>query len=156
MSARFWLFSMASAGAAMAAGLGLGLYATMPPRGAFTDYAETGSTGNLDTAPDVPDLNGPAEVRCTGCGPTLADRQMAGTMGGWDGYNDPVVRDYQARSNDAPEDLLTEAADAPPSPVHQLPANIDRFAAGDAPTPQTVQLAQGGASPTDVAPAIQP
>lgn len=146
MSARFWLFSMASAGAALTAGLGLGFYATTPPRVAFTDYAETAPAGGSDAAPDLTSLNGPADVRCTGCGPTLADRQMAAMMGGWDGYSDPVVQDYGAR-DEAPENLLPAPSDPPPSPAHQLPANIDQFAAGEVAAPQPVQWAQGVAGP---------
>ncbi|HEX7877375.1 MAG TPA: hypothetical protein VF489_12410 [Sphingobium sp.] len=146
MSARFWLLSMSSAGAALATGLGLGLYATTPPRVALTDHAETRPTGTSDAAPDLTSLNGPAEIRCTGCGPTLADRQMAATMGDWAGYDDPMVQDG-VRDDEAPEDLLPAPTDPPPSPAHRLPANIDRFAAGDV-AAQSEQWAQGGASPS--------
>ena len=143
MSARFWLFSMASAGAALMGGLGLGLYATTPPRTSFSDYQESAAVAqSQDAMFDATHLNGPQEVRCTGCGPTLAQRQMAAMMGGWDGYSDPVVRDYAAQA-DEPEGLLSETADAPPSPMHQLPANIDRFAIGETTAAQPVQLAQG-------------
>src|SRR3546814_13259227 len=71
-------------------------------------------------------LAGPAVVRCDGCGPTLADRQMAADMAGWDGMNDPVVRDYAAQ-----DDGMTPDHAEPPRPVRMLPASIERFADGE-------------------------
>lgn len=144
MSARFWLFSMTSAGAALVSGLGLGFYATTPPRMAFGELEATRPIAQgTDAAPSLADLNGPVEIRCTGCGPTLAQRQMAMMMGGWDGYSDPVVQDYAAQDYGAPDEPMLPEADAQPSPIHQLPANVDRFAAGEPATPEPVQLAQG-------------
>ena len=146
MSARFWLFSMASAGAALASGLGLGLYATTPPRVSFNDVETSYSEPHESMVqPDPASLNGPAEITCKGCGPTLADRQMAAmTADTWSGYDDPVVRDYA--SHDYSADY-----DPPPSPAQdlttvasrQLPANVERFAAGESDAPQPVQMAQG-------------
>lgn len=155
MSARFWLFSLASAGAALMSGLGLGLYATTSPRVALQDAPMSLSTTQDNwTDPYPADLNGPAEVRCSGCGPTLAQRQMAAMTGGWNGYDDPVVRDYQAQTKDDPEDLMPAGQDGPPPPpVRRLPANIERFAAGEMePSPQPVQYAQGsGGADVDAA-----
>jgi hypothetical protein len=80
---------------------------------------------------DAPsDLNGPALVECKGCGPTLADRQMAANMAGWDGTNDPVVRDYTA-DYAMQDDAMQADYGAPPAPVRTLPASIERFAAGE-------------------------
>ena len=141
MSARFWLFSLTSAGAALASGLGLGLYATTPPRMALSGYESTGPVlQSEDTSVDMASLSGPTAIDCKGCGPTLAQRQMAAMTGGWDGYDDPVVRDYAAQDHAAPEDLLAQA-DPPPQPV-QLPADVERFAAGESGSAQTMQLAQ--------------
>ena len=141
MSARFWWFSLTSAGAALASGLGLGLYATTPPRLALSSYESPEPGMKIEENPvDLAGLNGPAEIDCTGCGPTLPQRQMAAMTGGWDGYDDPMVRDYAAQDHAAPEDLLAQA-DPPPQPV-QLPANIERFAAGESGSAQTMQLAQ--------------
>ena len=145
MSPRFWLFSMASAGAALAGGLGLGLYATTPPRVALSYDAPLLSAEPSDAAtPDPAELRGPTEIHCIGCGPTLAQRQMAAMMtGGWDGYDDPVVRDYEAQDHAPPDDPLPYGTDALPSPIHQLPANIDRFATGGNTLDPPVQLVQG-------------
>ncbi|HKY83161.1 MAG TPA: hypothetical protein VJM09_17020 [Sphingobium sp.] len=146
MSARFWLFSLTSAGAALAGGLGLGLYATTPPRIAFAYEEPAPTLHSEEAAPDGSGLNGPVEIRCKGCGPTLAQRQMASMMGSWDGYDDPIVRDYQAPDPGMPEELLTQP-EPTTAAAHQLPATIERFAAGEATASQTVQWAQGGASP---------
>lgn len=143
MSPRFWLFSMASAGAALAGGLGLGLYATTPPRVAFTDAATSYSDyqENVVEEPEPAALNGPVEITCKGCGPTLADRQMAAmTGGGWSGYDDPVVRDYMAQDYETSEVAPVVAEEARPMPVRQLPPNIERFAAGEVHVP--VQMVQ--------------
>lgn len=142
MSPRFWLFSMASAGAALAGGLGLGMYATTSPRVAFTDAATPYSDDQESVAqPEPAALNGPVEITCKGCGPTLADRQMAAMMGsGWSGYDDPVVRDYMAQDYEISEVAPVVAEEARPMPVRQLPANIERFAAGEGDVP--VRMAQ--------------
>ena len=138
MSARFRLFSMASAGAALVGGLGLGLYATTPPRVAMSDYEDSVPASGSEEAPvDMASLTGPTKINCKGCGPTLVQRQMAAMMGGWDGYDDPVVRDYAARDHPPPEDLLAQSDPSPP-PV-QLPANVERFAAGEVSSPQSAQ-----------------
>jgi hypothetical protein len=145
MSARFWLFSMASAGVALASGLGLGLYATTPPRVAFDDVESSYSAPQESVAqPDTTGLNGPTEITCRGCGPTLADRQMAAMMsGGWTGYDDPVVRDYMAQDYQPDEDQPLQPEYVQATPIRQLPANIERFAAGESDAPQPVQIAQG-------------
>lgn len=147
MSARFWLFSLASAGVALTGGLGLGLYATTSPRVAMADAEMPLSAIEDSSAPaGSADLAGPMEISCKGCGPTLAQRQMASMMGGWSGYEDPVVRDYMAQAEDSPEDLLPENHPVPPPPARQLPASIERFAVGETAPAEPVQLAQGSRS----------
>ena len=151
MSARFWLFSLASAGAALASGLGLGLYATTPPRVAMP-AVETplSATQDSGTRAYPTDLNGPTEITCKGCGPTLAQRQMVSMMGGWSGYDDRLTRDYMAQDKDRPEDLLREDQDAPPAPhAPRLPANVERFAAGEVTAPEPVRFAQGNGDATE-------
>ena len=153
MSARFWLFSLASAGAALTSGLALGLYATTPPRVAFTDFEPSYSTSSDPiVAADGADLAGPEEIDCKGCGPTLAQRQMTAMMGSWTGYDDPAVQRYEAQDVQADADWQPQD-DAPPSPVHRLPANIERFANGDDAQAQPTQLAQSSQSTYDQQPA---
>ncbi|WP_176592149.1 hypothetical protein [Sphingobium sp. EM0848] len=77
MSARFWLFSSACAGAALIGGYGLGLYATALPRPAMETALPDAPARGDSAAYDPVALNGPAIVTCKGCGPALADRQMA-------------------------------------------------------------------------------
>lgn len=153
MSARFWLFSLASAGAALISGLGLGLYATTPPRTAFTDVETPSySASPVTEAPsDVTNFTGPEEITCKGCGPTLADRQMTAMMGSWSGYDDPVVQRYEAQEPHEDADWQP-LDDLQPSPSHQLPANIERFAEGDD-APQPMQLAQAHAAQPEQKPA---
>lgn len=103
MSARFWLFSCACAGAALTGGLGLGFYASTPPRMAWSEAALPKASvqqGGDDTA--LAGMNGPAIIHCKGCGPALADRRRAADMEGWDGMNDPAVRAYEAQDEMAP------------------------------------------------------
>jgi len=150
MSARFWLFSLACAGASLTGGYGLGLYATTSPKAATETPLPQGALPE-DTAYDPAKLTGPAIIDCKGCGPTLADRQMASDMAGWDGMNDPVVRDYAA------QDAVSEVDDVgPPPPARTLPASIERFAAGESEgSMQPVKIAQAPNSrtPAEEAPA---
>jgi hypothetical protein len=75
---------------------------------------------------------GPDVIYCSGCGPTLADRRFASTgrLDGdsqIDGLRDPVEQDY-------PTDEEAPQVHPAPQPV-RLPANVERFAAGDAGVP---------------------
>jgi hypothetical protein len=91
MSARFWLFSCACAATALTGGYGLGLYATTSPRAALETPLPQAAMPE-DSPSDPAGLTGPAVVDCKGCGPTLADRQMAADLANWNGSNDPAVR----------------------------------------------------------------
>jgi hypothetical protein len=69
---------------------------------------------------------------------------MATMMGGgWTGYDDPVVRDYMAQDYQTDQDQALQPEYVQPAPIRQLPANIERFAAGEIDAPQPVQIAQG-------------
>ena len=149
MSARFWLFSMASVGAALVGGMSLGLYATTSPRAAVAEY-DAGSSVVEEAhmaSLDMMALNGPQEVKCTGCGPTLAERQFHAASASWDGYDDATVRDYDGQEPGQPEDLLADLDRPMHSPAHQLPEEIERFANGDGLAPYPVRVAQGVATP---------
>ena len=91
MSARFWLFSCACAATALTGGYGLGLYATTSPRAVLETPLPQAAMPE-DSPSDPAGLTGPAVVDCKGCGPTLADRQMAADLANWNGSNDPAVR----------------------------------------------------------------
>lgn len=134
-------------------GLALGLYATTPPRVTFTDVALPYSNPQEHVVePDTSSLNGPTEILCQGCGPTLADRQMAAMMGGaWSGYDDPAVRDYMAQDQWADEDGSLHPQDAQPVPAPRFPPNVERFAAGEVDAPQPVQVTQASIAPTAAA-----
>ncbi|MEV5033985.1 hypothetical protein [Sphingobium sp. LMC3-1-1.1] len=107
MSARFWLFSCACAATALTGGYGLGLYATTSPRAALETPLPQAAMPQ-DSLSDPAGLTGPAVVDCKGCGPTLADRQMAADLANWNGSNDPDVRHDEARYD------LGEAVPEPP------------------------------------------
>lgn len=154
-----WMLSGMTVAAATVMGLGLGAYVTSPQSSALSGdadavYTESGDSGASDYAFNPTD-QGPSEIRCTGCGPSLAERRSAWDMAGLDadgmidGTSDPVVRDYMAQREEADTAF---PAPPPPSPAHQLPEPIARFAAGEAATPPPVlQPAQAEAVPATVA-----
>lgn len=153
-----WMSGGVTIAAAAVMGLSLGSYATSPQGYSPVDELAM-DTAAEDDAPTFvgrgasPEA-GPAFIQCTGCGPTLAERQWRADMAGYDpdgmirGTSDPVVEDYQAR--DVAEDAAIEAA---PSPIHQLPPNIVRFAAGPSPSPAVAQPAM---APPAVTATVQP
>lgn len=150
MSARFWLFSCACAGAALTGGYGLGLYATTSPKAALETPLPDAAVPE-DTAYDPAELTGPAIIRCKGCGPTLADRQMAADMAGWDGMSDPMVRDYAAQDDPAQVGYAE-----PPPPARTLPASVERFADGESVgsvPPVRIAQAPDGRTPAEENPA---
>jgi hypothetical protein len=141
----YWMLSGMTVAVATVMGLSLGAYVTSPqssalPGDAGAVYAQSDDSSVLDYAIGPVD-HGPGEIRCTGCGPSLADRRRALDMAGLDadgmieGTSDPVVRDYLAQG-DGPEAVFPTLP--PPSPVHQLPEPIARFAAGEGATPPPV------------------
>ncbi len=150
-----WIMAGMTMTAAVAMGLGLGTYATSPQAQSPADEPVADAGVDFVAQDAVPygaqDMRGPAEVKCSGCGPTLAERQWRADMVGWDPDGigrdsaDPVVRDYLA---DEPAE--ESAPPAPPS-IQQLPANIVRFAGSDVagrPVPESkVPGGDGSASP---------
>ncbi len=142
MSARFWLFSCASAGVALTGGYGLGLYATTSPR-AWVETALPEATTRNDPPYETAALSGPAIIHCKGCGPTLADRQMAAEMAGWNGMNDPAVREYASQDEEIPVDVVE-----PPPRVRTLPASVERFVSDEGGDWGTVRIAQAPDSKT--------
>ncbi|BBD99088.1 hypothetical protein SAMIE_1025890 [Sphingobium amiense] len=128
-----WMPAGATLAAAMVMGVSLGSYATSQPKAAADEPVEEALYDpSIPTqAEEAVVMRGPAEVRCTGCGPTLEERRWRAETAGWDSNgtagesSDPVVRDYLASQpqEDAP----------PPDPVEveQLPVNVMRFAASD-------------------------
>lgn len=156
MSTRFWVGSGALIGGSAMLGLAMGSFVTsLPPRD-LPGYANVNSDDIDDSsvlASTEPD-RGPGEIVCKGCGPTLAERRMAADNPGWDadgmieGTSDPVVADYMAQEAKAPP------VELPPSEMHRLPVNIQRFADGEegtppvAPPPSLVQTKPSPAPPT--------
>ncbi|EQB32938.1 hypothetical protein [Sphingobium ummariense] len=160
MSTRFWLASAAMTASAIIGGFGLGVFATSPQKSVvsseeWADASDEGS-GAFAFAADTGDQQGPVEIRCTGCGPTLAERRRDAELAGMDadgmidGSRDPEVRRYLA-AEDTP--LFIPADPPPPSPAHQLPSPVERFAMGDAATvrPASLPVAAAQAPPPVVA-----
>jgi hypothetical protein len=148
-----WVPAGATLATAMVMGVSLGSYAISQPKSAV-DQAMEESLYDPSISTQTEEamaMRGPAEVKCTGCGPTLAERQWRADMAGWDPDGigresaDPVVRDYLA------DDPVEESAPPAPPPVEQLPANIVRFASSDVagrPVPEAHMLDdEGKASP---------
>lgn len=103
----FWMTSGALMGAAAVVGWGLGHYVVTPQAPVYaSDMILASSIGERADADDqvaIASDRGPADIRCTGCGPTLAERRMAADQAGADldgmigGSVDPIVRDYLAQ-----------------------------------------------------------
>jgi hypothetical protein len=155
---QYWMLSGMTVAVATVMGLSLGAYVTSPqstlPSDAGAAYADSDDSSAHDYAISPAD-HGPGDIRCTGCGPSLADRRRALDRMGLDadgmieGTSDPIVRDYLAQGE---EREAAFPAPQPPSPVHQLPEPIARFAAGQGATPPPVlQPAVEGAVPTTIA-----
>tara|TARA_B100001105_G_scaffold146971_1_gene117761 strand:- start:59 stop:547 length:489 start_codon:yes stop_codon:yes gene_type:complete len=158
-SAGQWMAAAAGAAAlAVPLGLAMGQYAThapvSAPRAVDENPALVDAAAAALTSEDA-GLKGPGVVRCTGCAPTLAERQAAADMAGMDldgvigGSSDPVVVDYQR------QDLSWDDGNDPQeqwaSPIHRLPDNVDRFARGEA-----VGRMGGGPEGERMAAAFQP
>ncbi|MDX3901463.1 MAG: hypothetical protein QHC40_13280 [Sphingobium sp.] len=143
MSMRFWTCSGALLTGGVVLGLVAGGYAThLPPRdfgGPLSDTDTEQATAESDFASVSAADQGPVIIRCKGCGPTLAERRMAADNAGWDpdgmitGASDPVVADYMAQEQPA-----SVPVDYPPSDLHRLPVNIQRFADGQSAPPAQV------------------
>ena len=138
MAGHYWVMSGLTVAAAVTMGLGLGTYATSPqqPRqvdqqeAESNDYAMSSAGSGSDMAADA----GPVAIRCSGCGPSLAERRFAADRAAYDSYSvdsgrgDPMVQDYLAQ-DDAPL-VLPE-----PTPVQRPPADIQRIDMGTAAPP---------------------
>ena len=147
MSVRFWLFSLASAGTALVSGLGLGLYATTPPRSDTFAQSSPGeqndSSLRVGTQEQRVSLwsgpnDGPEEIVCIGCGPTLAQRQFAEANGGWDIYS--TGQQIPVHSSGDDEYQPVETSDAALSVEHQDDEQIAEMDSVSQPT----QVAMGG------------
>lgn len=133
MSTRFWMGSAALIGGSAMLGLAMGSFAISQPPRVLPGYTSDISDGIGDSSAlaRTESDGGPGEIVCKGCGPTLAERRMAADNPGWDadgmigGTSDPVVADYLAQEDKAPP------VELPPSGMHRLPANIQRFADGE-------------------------
>ncbi|WP_088182432.1 hypothetical protein [Sphingobium sp. Z007] len=140
--AHFWMGAGATLGAAAMMGLGLGGYVTSPqgPTRNASEYSEAAISDQAAMDTSFAPQKGPGAIHCTGCGPTLAERRWQADMAGLDldamhrGSSDRVLRDYEAAA-ESPEDVM---ADASPAPVHPLPPQVARLAAGDPPPPVIV------------------
>ena len=117
-----WILSGVTVAAATVMGLGLGAYVTSPQSSAprtqkDVAYAEPSDSSLSDQVAD-PAGRGPAIIRCTGCGPTLAERRMASDMAGLDadgmidGTSDPVTPPptLQPAQGKAPPAVMATAA----------------------------------------------
>ncbi|MCI4590974.1 hypothetical protein MOK15_12835 [Sphingobium sp. BYY-5] len=146
---RLWMLSTITMVAATAMGLALGGYVTSAQRSPLeraTGFYEQADSGDAPHAVEASTMS-PVAIRCTGCGPTLAERRSAADMARWTGNSmiaespDPVEQDYLAEAEPLP------IREAPPALVHPLPASIARFEEG-------VAMAQEGAAHADEEPLL--
>lgn len=153
---RLWASSTLTLSAAAAMGIALGSYSVSPQRSPVDEetllspYAETAS--DVQSAVMAEPAAGPAVIRCTGCGPTLADRMYARDTAGLDadgmvsGSDDPLVQDYLARGQ-VEERIADAALPPPPSPTYLSPV-IERFAHAESAAAAPRPAASAGASAT--------
>jgi len=143
MAKSFWIAGGSATGAAILLGMGLGHFVTTPqkpPPIADLETMDSPQDSPVSFVPATPE-KGPETIRCTGCGPTLAERQMMADQGGWDpdgmihGSTDPVAQDY----------MTPDAASSAPPPV-------ERFAAGEEPSPAAIP----DSAPVKVRPTLPP
>ncbi len=149
MSTHFWMMAGVTVAASAIMGLGLGGYVTSPQRSAFVEAstvdAEAAESAGMTVSPSMSVENGPTVIRCTGCGPTLAERRwhfdMAAMEEGDDlGAHDPIDQNY------GDTDALLPATSAPP--VAKPPAiHLAAEEAGPAPLSVTRTLPHGAAPP---------
>ncbi|ALR19208.1 MULTISPECIES: hypothetical protein [Sphingobium] len=141
MARTFWIAGASATGAAVLLGMGLGHFVTTPeraPRVAETEMFDAPEDDLAGFAPTTPE-QGPAVIRCTGCGPTLAERQMAADQGNWDadgmihGSTDPVVQDYMTSG-----DGTAMPVETPPASASRLSPSPERLAAGEDPSPAAI------------------
>ncbi|MGC4252757.1 MAG: hypothetical protein QM605_15145 [Sphingobium sp.] len=140
MARRFWIAGGSATGAAILLGMGLGHFVTTPttpPRPLTLAQAEASESADALGSPlSTETEKRPEVIRCTGCGPTLAERQMMMDQGAWDpdgmiqGSSDPVVQDYMA-SDEGPG----APVEAPSPAAFRLPPEAERFAAGEEASP---------------------
>ncbi|BAV64953.1 hypothetical protein [Sphingobium cloacae] len=137
MAGGFWIAGGGAIGAAVLLGMGLGHFAATPPGSpALAEAQASELPDTLDSPLAAETEKGPEVIRCTGCGPTLAERQMRADQGAWDpdgmihGSSDPVVQDYMAS-----DDAAVPPVQTPPSPARRLARAAERFAAGEEPSP---------------------
>lgn len=159
---RLWILSATTVTAAAAMGLTLGSYVTSPQRSSLDGPDPLDAYAQASEAPPPMADPGPREIRCTGCGPTLADRQYAAQMAGWDGdgmisgSEDSTTQDYLAQAEDMPpvddtplpridrpQVQSVRFADSVPAASHATPLVS---------IPVAVVPTQEGAGPTDAAP----
>lgn len=158
-STRFWLASAGTLCGAAVLGLSLGAYVTGSPASRWEESASTQASlsGMQDTADlDAAAPRGPDEIKCRGCGPTLAERDRARDMAGLDlnglidGSRDPQVRAYMAQEEALPPPM--------PPTAQRLPTMVERFAAADdraqPPVPRPIVPVQPAAAST--APIVNP
>ncbi|MEJ7927719.1 hypothetical protein WG908_13265 [Sphingobium sp. AN641] len=148
--------------ASLCLGLGLGHYATtMPMRDVNYDLPEVAEDDLLPPPLAAGALNGPARIICKGCGPTLAERRFAADMAALDadamvhGSRDPAVVDYMRDDVPDPYPAVYPPA-AEPSPVHRLPASVQRFADGGSGPPAATSTMRTLSDAPAAEPAIGP
>lgn len=157
MAGRFWIAGGSAIGAAVLLGMGLGHFVTTPQKSLPIPPSEAFEQPGESIASTIPE-QGPAVIRCTGCGPTLAERQTMADQGAWDpdgmieGSADPVVQDYMAS-----DDGTVAPVEIPPSAIHRLAPAAERLAAGElaageAPSP----AAMAPSAPVAIRPTLAP
>ena len=144
LSAYFWMGTGATLGVAAIMGLGLGSYVTSPqaPSRAAQAVIDTPIDDEDVSEPALAMQKGPGAIHCTGCGPTLAERQWQADMAAMNAV-DNFDTGQGALPDDPPNMQLADGSPDMPSTVQPLRPQVARLVTGET-APPPVKVTRGG------------
>lgn len=156
MQPRSWMTYISIAAAGLVGGLSLGAYAVNIPVKAVDDRDNHGDAPvemtSLSTGLDGNTLRGPQSIKCTGCGPTLSERQWARDMAAYGGdlppggdYGQPSTERFVNDEDDVAYRVHYADYDQP-RPEPRLADMAERFVAGDDEADMPGRSSQSGAA----------
>lgn len=110
---RLWMLSTGTVVAAAMMGVSLGAYVTRTPVSPLAESAQAAAPPDMaaDTTPLPPVAEmdqGPGEIHCKGCGPTLAERRWMKDMAGTQGETPAPVVDLDIKVDPLPSAVASD------------------------------------------------